>query len=147
METFPVIGVVETPSTGVDGGSSASRYQLLGQLILALIALPMAIIAAAIKLTSRGRSSSSGADTASTESGIDVLKFRSMNVCENGAEVRQACAETAASRRWAASCGATSVDELPQFINVITGEMSIVGPGPHAVGAQRSSTGSPDRRL
>src|SRR5690606_41959069 len=64
---------------------------------------------------------------------IRVLKFRTMTVCEDGDEVKQASRDDARITRLGLFLRRTSLDELPQFFQVITGEMSIVGPRPHAV--------------
>lgn len=105
----------------------------LSLLILGLIALPMLLISAMIKLTSPGpvffRQKRYGIDGRS----IEVWKFRSMHVMENGADVVQATRGDARITPVGAFLRKTSLDELPQFINVLLGDMSIVGPRPHAV--------------
>jgi putative colanic acid biosynthesis UDP-glucose lipid carrier transferase len=64
---------------------------------------------------------------------IRVLKFRSMSVCEDGDVIRQAEKDDNRVTKLGAFLRRTSLDELPQFLQVISGEMSIVGPRPHAV--------------
>ncbi len=62
-----------------------------------------------------------------------ILKFRSMKVMENGATVTQATKGDARITRIGQVIRRTSIDELPQLFNVLRGDMSIVGPRPHAI--------------
>jgi putative colanic acid biosynthesis UDP-glucose lipid carrier transferase len=64
---------------------------------------------------------------------IDVLKFRSMTVTEDGPEIKQATEGDVRVTKFGTFLRRTNLDELPQFLNVIEGSMSIVGPRPHAV--------------
>jgi len=64
---------------------------------------------------------------------IGVLKFRTMRVTENGSEVKQAQKGDPRVTRFGAFLRRSSLDELPQFVNVLLGDMSVVGPRPHAV--------------
>ncbi len=86
-----------------------------------------------VKLSSRGpalfRQGRAGRDGQE----IGVLKFRTMRAQENGAEVKQATRNDPRVTRFGAFLRRTSLDELPQFINVLLGDMSVVGPRPHAV--------------
>ncbi len=93
----------------------------------------LALLALGVKLTSPGpvlfRQARSGRDGHS----IGVFKFRTMSVSENGSSVRQATKNDARITRFGAFLRRTSLDELPQFVNVLLGHMSVVGPRPHAV--------------
>jgi putative colanic acid biosysnthesis UDP-glucose lipid carrier transferase len=101
--------------------------------ILCLITIPMLFIAAAVKLTSPGpvifKQNRYGLDGKK----IVVYKFRSMSAQDNGKEVKQATKNDSRITPLGAFLRKTSLDELPQFINVLQGRMSIVGPRPHAV--------------
>jgi putative colanic acid biosynthesis UDP-glucose lipid carrier transferase len=124
---------VDTPFWGVDGLVKRIEDVVLSSAILAVISIPMLAIAAAVKLSSPGpvffRQRRYGYDGAE----ISVLKFRSMTVCEDGDTVTQARKDDQRVTRVGAFLRRTSLDELPQFINVLRGDMSIVGPRPHAV--------------
>lgn len=98
---------------------------------LVVLSVPMLLIAAAIKLTSPGpaifRQRRHGLDGRE----IVVWKFRSMRVCESDSAFHQARRGDLRVTRLGAFLRATSLDELPQLVNVVQGRMSIVGPRPH----------------
>lgn len=125
--------VYDSPFRGVRRVIKRLEDLVLGTFFLALFAPIMIVVALAIKLTSRGpvlfRQRRHGEDGVE----INVLKFRSMKVMENGAAVVQAQRKDPRITRVGAFLRRTSLDELPQFLNVIAGNMSIVGPRPHAV--------------
>jgi len=98
-----------------------------------LITPIMLIIAIAIKLTSKGPILFKQYRYGLKGEQIEVWKFRTMNVCENGQKVTQATRNDHRITKVGKFLRKTSLDELPQFINVLTGKMSIVGPRPHAV--------------
>jgi putative colanic acid biosysnthesis UDP-glucose lipid carrier transferase len=130
---LPVVAVCETPFFGFNGLAKRVSDVLLAGLILAGISPLMLAIAAGVKLSSPGpvlfKQRRYGVDGRK----IVVYKFRSMTVAEDGDVVRQATRNDARVTRFGAFLRRTSLDELPQFINVLQGRMSVVGPRPHAV--------------
>ncbi|MCZ2498209.1 undecaprenyl-phosphate glucose phosphotransferase [Xylophilus sp. Kf1] len=128
-----VISVCETPFHGVMGVVKRSSDVVLAMLILALVFPLLVLIAVAVKATSPGPVLFKQRRYGLNGQEIVVYKFRSMQVTEDGPEVRQACREDSRITRLGAVLRRTSMDELPQFVNVLQGRMSIVGPRPHAV--------------
>jgi putative colanic acid biosynthesis UDP-glucose lipid carrier transferase len=128
----PAIGITTSRLLGSGEWLKRGEDLILASLILVLIAVPMVLIALAIKMTTPGpvifRQVRYGLDGQP----ITVLKFRTMTVCEDGDTVKQACRADQRVTRLGAFLRRTSMDELPQFLNVLSGEMSIVGPRPHA---------------
>ena len=130
---MPVISVCETPFTGANGVIKRVSDIVLSLLILALISPILIAIAAAVKFTSPGpiifKQRRYGLDGEE----ILVYKFRSMTVCEDGGTIKQAQKNDNRITPLGRFLRKSSLDELPQFINVLQGRMSIVGPRPHAV--------------
>ena len=130
---MPVLGVCDTPLSGTNGLLKRAADIVLAALILLAIAPLFAAIALAVKATSPGpvmfRQRRYGLDGGE----ITVYKFRSMRVTEDGTVIRQATPGDDRITPFGAFLRRTSLDELPQFINVLQGRMSIVGPRPHAV--------------
>ncbi len=133
VDGIPVIAVCETPFTGID--SIVKRLADIGfaLIILTLISPFLIIISIGVKLSSPGpiifKQRRYGLDGKE----ILVYKFRSMTVCDDGQNVAQATKQDRRITRLGAFLRKTSLDELPQFINVLQGRMSVVGPRPHAV--------------
>ncbi len=130
---IPVVSIFDTPFHGLGGWLKRVEDIMLGAVIVSLIALPVAIIAAGVKLSSRGPVFFKQRRYGLNGKEIRVLKFRTMTVCEDGPIVTQATKDDQRITPLGALLRQTSLDELPQFIQVLTGEMSIVGPRPHAV--------------
>nr|WP_246813668.1 undecaprenyl-phosphate glucose phosphotransferase [Ferrimonas balearica] len=130
---LPAISIYESPIQGANGIAKRLFDVIVASIILCLIAVPMLFLALAVKLTSRGP-----VFFKQTRYGIDgepikVWKFRSMTVMEDGDKVTQAKKGDNRLTPIGAFLRSSSLDELPQFINVLQGQMSIVGPRPHAV--------------
>ena len=125
--------LVVRESHGINGPLKRLEDVVLGTLGLLVAAPLMLPIALAIKLTSQGpvffrqrRFGRGGCE-------IDVFKFRSMRVLEDGDAVVQATKGDARLTPIGGFLRRSSLDELPQLLNVVRGEMSLVGPRPHAV--------------
>ena len=104
-----------------------------GAICLVLLAPVMLAIAAAIRLESAGPALFRQRRHGYNHDVIDVYKFRTMHVTENGDRIVQARKNDPRVTRVGRFLRSTSLDELPQLFNVLKGEMSLVGPRPHAV--------------
>lgn len=107
---------------------------------LAMLAPAFLMIALAIWVETRGPIFFHQQRTGLLGRPFSVLKFRTMTVSEDGGEVRQAHRGDARITRVGAILRKLSLDELPQLLNVLRGEMSLVGPRPHAVAHDREFT-------
>ena len=133
VNDVPVVAVCETPFYGVNLLLKRLSDIVLSGLILTLIAPIMLGVAIAVKLSSPGPMLFKQRRYGLDGKEILVYKFRSMTVAEDGDKVVQATRNDQRITRVGAFIRRTSLDELPQFINVLEGKMSIVGPRPHAV--------------
>ncbi|HVE48917.1 MAG TPA: undecaprenyl-phosphate glucose phosphotransferase [Casimicrobiaceae bacterium] len=130
---FPVINVTESPLSGLKGALKWLEDKLVALVVLALIWPVLLAIAIGVKLTSPGpvifRQRRGGLDNRE----IVVWKFRSMAVHDEKVtgDVPQARRNDPRVTPFGAFLRRTSLDELPQFINVLFGDMSVVGPRPH----------------
>jgi len=127
------VSIYESPFVGVSSLVKRIEDILLSSLILAVIALPMLFIAIALKLTSRGPVFFMQMRYGIRGRRFKMIKFRSMTVMDDGSVVKQATRGDARVTRFGGFLRRHSLDELPQFLNVLLGDMSIVGPRPHAV--------------
>ncbi|HEX5612286.1 MAG TPA: undecaprenyl-phosphate glucose phosphotransferase [Burkholderiales bacterium] len=130
---IPVVAVCETPMYGINGLVKRLSDLVFASAILVLITPVLAACAIGVKLSSPGpvifRQRRYGMDGRE----ILVYKFRTMTVCEDGERVTQAQRDDKRVTRFGAFLRRYSLDELPQFVNVLQGRMSVVGPRPHAV--------------
>ncbi len=132
IQGIPVVSIFENPFYGIDGLLKRTLDVVISLAMMLVCAIPMLIVALLVKLTSPGpvlfRQKRYGLDGRE----IPVWKFRSMRVMENGAKVTQATKNDPRVTKVGAFIRKTSLDELPQLFNVLCGDMSLVGPRPHA---------------
>jgi putative colanic acid biosynthesis UDP-glucose lipid carrier transferase len=130
---MPMLSVHETPFYGLHGWLKRAEDIVLSSLILLLISPLLLGIAVAVKATSPGNVLFKQRRYGLNGAVVEVWKFRSMTVCEDGENLQQAKKGDARITPLGAILRRTSLDELPQFFNVLQGSMSVVGPRPHAV--------------
>lgn len=130
---IPVVSVCETPFYGLNSFFKRFFDIVFSGVVLILLLPIMLLLAVGVKYSSPGpvlflqrRYGLDGEE-------IIIYKFRTMTVCEDGAKVDQATRHDKRITPFGAFLRRTSLDELPQFINVLQGRMSVVGPRPHAV--------------
>lgn len=129
----PVVPLFDTPLSGINMIFKRLEDIIVSSIILILISPILIVISIAVKISSPGpvlfRQIRYGMDGKP----IRVWKFRSMRVMENDANVVQATKNDIRVTKVGKFLRSTSLDELPQFFNVWCGQMSVVGPRPHAV--------------
>jgi putative colanic acid biosynthesis UDP-glucose lipid carrier transferase len=133
MDGVPVVSLLESPFVGLNGLVKRASDIVLSSLILVLIAPVLLVVAIGVMLSSPGPVIFQQRRNGLDGDEIVVYKFRSMRATEDGAVVKQATRGDPRVTPFGAFIRRTSLDELPQFINVLQGRMSIVGPRPHAV--------------
>jgi putative colanic acid biosysnthesis UDP-glucose lipid carrier transferase len=130
---IPVVAMCETPFYGYRGVAKRLTDIALSMLILMLLLPLLVLIGIVVKASSPGpiifKQRRYGLDGRE----IAVYKYRTMRVTEDGAHVRQASRTDNRITRIGGFLRRTSLDELPQLVNVLQGRMSLVGPRPHAV--------------
>lgn len=130
---IPIVAVCESPFIGINSTIKRISDVVLSLSILLLIAPFMLLIAIGVKLSSPGPVFFSQRRYGLDGKEIAIYKFRTMTVMEDGEQIDQATWNDPRITRFGAFLRRTSLDELPQFINVLQGCMSIVGPRPHAI--------------
>ena len=134
VDGIPIINIYDTPLNDPAKAFVKRLEDVIFSILILFLIIPiLLIIAASIKLSSSGpvifkqkRYGLNGKD-------INIYKFRTMNSLDDGEFIKQATKNDKRITKLGAFLRKTSLDELPQFINVLKGEMSIVGPRPHAV--------------
>ncbi|MBM5574864.1 undecaprenyl-phosphate glucose phosphotransferase [Deefgea sp. CFH1-16] len=129
---LPIVAICESPFLGLNGVVKRISDIVLSLIILALIWPVLLAVAIAVKLTSYGPVFFMQKRYGEDGQSVLVYKFRSMTVMENGDQIVQATKNDSRLTPIGGFIRRTSLDELPQFINVLQGKMSIVGPRPHA---------------
>ena len=128
---LPAVSVFESPLYGVDGVVKRAFDVVVSTVALVVLLPLLSVLAVLVSRSSPGpvffRQLRYGLDGKQ----IWVWKFRTMYVTDNGTVVQQATKDDPALRE-SALLARTSLDELPQLINVLEGSMSLVGPRPHA---------------
>ena len=130
---IPLIPLFDTRLDGINNLLKRTEDIVVASCILCLISPLLLIIALAIKFNSKGPVLFKQERYGLNAKPILVYKFRTMTVMENGADVKQATRDDPRVTRVGRILRRTSLDELPQFFNVLIGNMSVVGPRPHAV--------------
>ena len=130
---MPALSVCDTPFHGMDAVLKRATDIVLASVGLALVSPLMLVIAAAVKFTSKGPALFQQRRYGLNGEEILVYKFRSMVTVEDGEVVKQATKLDPRVTPVGRFIRKTSIDELPQLLNVLQGTMSLVGPRPHAV--------------
>lgn len=130
----PAINLMASPMTPYALVQKALFDRLFAVFVLLALAPVMLSIAAAVKLSSRGPVLFTQRRKGADGRVFRIYKFRTMRVhAPNPGVIRQATRDDPRVTRVGAFLRRTSLDELPQFVNVLRGEMSVVGPRPHAI--------------
>ena len=132
---FPALDGFVPASASAPASLAAKRAfdLVLGTLLLLIFTPVMVLVSLAVALESPGPILFCQKRTGRVGKTFPIFKFRSMRVMEKGREVRQAVEGDDRITRVGCVIRKLSLDELPQLFNVIAGQMSLVGPRPHAI--------------
>lgn len=133
IDGLPVVSLCETPFYGSRGVVKRLSDVVIASVILVLMSPVMLVIAIGVGLTTAGSIIFEQRRYGLDGHEIAVYKFRTMTVSDDDGDVRQATRNDSRTTRFGAFLRRYSLDELPQFLNVLQGRMSIVGPRPHAI--------------
>src|ERR1700730_8173088 len=130
---MPAFSICDSPLQGMNGFWKRAFDVVLASIALVFTSPILLAVALAIKQSSPGPIVFKQRRYGLNGEEILIYKFRSMTVCEDGPVVAQATEKDSRVTRLGALLRRTSLDELPQIFNVIEGQMTFVGPRPHAV--------------
>jgi putative colanic acid biosynthesis UDP-glucose lipid carrier transferase len=133
---FPAVDLNRPMTSGLNGVAKELFDKMFSLVVLMLLLPLFIVIGIGIKLTSPGPIFFKQPRHGLNGKKFNVYKFRSMNVQQDDnsqGTVTQAKKNDARTTQFGRFLRSTSLDELPQFINVLLGDMSIVGPRPHAL--------------
>lgn len=133
IDGIPMLAVCESPFAGLDGVIKRASDIVFSSVLLLVLWPVLLAIAIGVRMSSPGPILFRQRRYGMYGEAINVFKFRSMTVCEDGATVTQAQRNDPRVTRFGGFLRRTSLDELPQLFNVFLGSMSLVGPRPHAV--------------
>ncbi|MDE2364554.1 MAG: exopolysaccharide biosynthesis polyprenyl glycosylphosphotransferase [Hyphomicrobiales bacterium] len=119
--------------TGVGGAAKRAADIVLAGLGLLLLSPLFLLVAVAIRIDSKGPALFFQTRHGFNKAPFRIFKFRTMSAAEDGAAVRQATRDDPRITRIGRILRRFNIDELPQLLNVLRGDMSLVGPRPHAV--------------
>jgi putative colanic acid biosynthesis UDP-glucose lipid carrier transferase len=130
---MPVVAMCETPFYGYRGVVKRLMDASISLILLILLLPVLVVIGLLVKLDSEGPAIFKQRRYGLDGQEINVFKFRTMTVMEDGGRIRQATRDDERFTRVGRFLRHYSLDELPQLFNVLQGSMSLVGPRPHAV--------------
>jgi len=133
LDGIPLFAVRETPFAGMNGVLKRGSDIVFATAILMVIWPVLLALAIGVRCSSPGPVLFRQRRYGMYGESINVYKFRTMRVCEDGKTVTQAQRNDPRVTRFGGLLRRTSLDELPQLFNVLGGTMSLVGPRPHAV--------------
>ncbi|MDP2982290.1 MAG: undecaprenyl-phosphate glucose phosphotransferase [Candidatus Latescibacter sp.] len=133
INNMPVISLVDSPMQGFNALQKRVEDVIIASLVLIFISPLLLVIAILIKFTSEGPVIFKQWRYGLDGKPILVWKFRTMTVCEDGYQMNHTIPNDTRLTKIGKLLRRFSMDEFPQFINVLFGNMSIVGPRPHAI--------------
>ncbi len=129
----PMLSLYRRPLEGWGGVLKAIEDRVGGLLLLTAVSPLMVLIAIGVKLQGKGPILFSQQRHGFNHSVFNIYKFRTMTVMEDGEKIRQATLNDPRITPLGKILRRYSLDELPQLFNVVAGDMSLVGPRPHAL--------------